>query len=237
MNLPPHRDLCSDQRGQLEIPPYLKTESRNTRDGCSLNPFAQILLASAFLLSGTHAATLHIQSIDPETLELSLSPDPDSYFYLRQSTDLTTYQPYAMALGETPNTWSIYLDEETPNRFFQARAISIFSPEDSDGDGIDDLYELRHPVLNPLDAFDAILDPDNNSQTYLQEYRAAYNLGDGKREAISDEVSVFTTRTFTGPAVEAISDEVSVFTTRPFTGPTMEAISDEVSVKNTSPVP
>lgn len=190
--------------------------------------------ASLFLVSGNGAAaTLNLQRLDAETLKLNLSQDPASYFFLRQTTDLSTYFPFAMVLGETPNFWYLYPDSETPARFFQARAISIFASEDTDGDGIDDLYEIRHPVLNPLDRYDAQLDPDNNGQNYLQEYRATYNLGDGKREAISAEVSVFATRPFTGPAVEAISDEVSVFTTRPFAGPAFETISDEVSVKKT----
>lgn len=182
---------------------------------------------SAFL----PAATLSIQRIDEESMELSLSPDPSSYFLLQQSTDLAAFLPYSMVLGETSNQWSIYPDPEVPTRFFRARIISIFAPEDTDGDGIDDLYEIRHPVLNPLDPSDASLDPDNNRQTYLNEYRATYNLGDGKREAVSSEVSVFTTRPFGGPAVETISDEVSVFTSRPFAGPGFEAISDEVSIQ------
>jgi hypothetical protein len=210
--------------------PGWKPGFQNSQDGRSPS---LILLAAALLISTSPAATLNIQPLDSETLQLSLTADPASYFLLRETSDLRTYFPYAMALGETPNTWNIFPNSETPTRFFQARAISIFAPEDTDGDGIDDLYELRHPVLNPLDPYDAALDPDNNGQTYLQEYRAAYNLGDGKREAISDEVSVFTTRPFTGPALEAISDEVSVFTTRPFTGPALEAFSDEVSVFTT----
>jgi hypothetical protein len=194
-------------------------------------------VGSACLLSASPAATLSIQPMDAETLRLSLPADPAFYFLLQQTTDLSEFFPYAMVLGETPNTWDIYPDSETPIRFFRARAISIFAPEDSDGDGIDDLYEIRHPVLNPLDPHDAVLDPDNNGQTYLQEYSAVYDLGDGKLEAISHEVSVFTTRPFTGPALEAISEEVSVFTTRPFAGPALEAISDEVSIKNTTTAP
>lgn len=203
---------------------------------------AVVALAATFVCallgpSRSLAATLSIESTGPETLELSISEDPASYFYLQQSTDLSAFQSFAMALGEIPNAWILYPDPETPARFFRARTISIFAPEDTDGDGIDDLYEIRHPVLNPLDPFDATLDPDINSQTYLEEYRSTYNLGDGKREAISDEVSVFTTRPFTGPSHEAISDEVSVFTTRPFAGPETEAISDEVSVEKSIPSP
>lgn len=197
------------------------------------------ILLSPILLAPLHsdAATLSIRSMNPETLELDLSEDPSSYFLVQQSTDLRSFFPYSMVLGITLNVWELYLDPDTPARFFRARAISIFAPEDSDGDGIDDIYEINHPVLNPLDPSDAGLDPGNDGKTYLQEYLERFGIGAPKREAVSNEVSVFTTRPFAGPAVEAISDEVSIFTSRPFTGPDVEAISEETSVKKIIPTP
>ena len=174
--------------------------------------FPLLLLA---ILPLAQAATLSIEPTGPETLNLHLAQDPASYFYLQQSTDLGHFTPFSMVLGETANDWNLYFDPETPSRFFRSRAISLFAPEDTDGDGLDDLYELRHPVLNPLDPTDGALDPDNNSLTFLDEYRLQYNLGDGKREAISDEVSTFTIRPFTGPPVEALSEEVSIEKTTP----------------------
>ena len=45
-------------------------------------------------------------------------------------------------------------------------------PIDSDGDGIDDVYELRHGVfLNPLDPADARLDFDHDGLSNLEEYQ------------------------------------------------------------------
>ena len=47
----------------------------------------------------------------------------------------------------------------------------IDQPLDSDADGIDDVYELRHPaILNPLDVADALNDPDGDGRTDLREY-------------------------------------------------------------------
>jgi len=194
-----------------------------------------VWLAAVIATTGIcRASTLSIQPTNPETLELHLPSNPIYYFYLQQSTDLRHFTPFSMVLGDAARTWTLST-EEIPSRFFTLRQISLFAPEDTDGDGIDDLYELRHPILNPLDPTDGDLDPDNNGLTHLQEYRLQYDLGDGKREAISGEVSVFTTRPFSGPTLETISDEVSVFTARPFTGPAMEAISEEVSTFTTRP--
>jgi hypothetical protein len=51
--------------------------------------------------------------------------------------------------------------------------VPIAHPLDSDGDGIDDVYELRHPpFLNPLDASDANQDFDGDGHSNLEDYRA-----------------------------------------------------------------
>lgn len=56
--------------------------------------------------------------------------------------------------------------------FFRLQQRSLNDPLDSDGDGIDDVYELRHaPMLNPVDATDAGQAPPGGSLTYLQSYR------------------------------------------------------------------
>ncbi len=45
-------------------------------------------------------------------------------------------------------------------------------PADLDGDGIDDLYEWSHAsILDPLDPLDALLDPDGDGRSTLEEYR------------------------------------------------------------------
>ena len=50
--------------------------------------------------------------------------------------------------------------------------MPITAPLDTDGDQIDDVYELRHrPLLDPLNPGDAALDPDRDGKTTLEEYR------------------------------------------------------------------
>lgn len=54
---------------------------------------------------------------------------------------------------------------------FRLRAIPIATPEDLDGDGMDDLYEVqRSHALNPLDATDALRDADGDGNSNLTEY-------------------------------------------------------------------
>lgn len=57
--------------------------------------------------------------------------------------------------------------------FYQMLAVPKNAPLDSDGDGLDDVYELTHPgILDPLSAADASEDPDDDGRTNLDEYRA-----------------------------------------------------------------
>lgn len=55
--------------------------------------------------------------------------------------------------------------------FYRVFQIAVDQPLDTDGDGLDDVYELRRPqVLNPLNVADAAQDPDGDGRTHLQEY-------------------------------------------------------------------
>lgn len=178
--------------------------------------------------STSRAATLSIESTGPDTARLRVAQDPSLYYRIQQSTDLRQFTVFAMVLGENQTSWDLYIDPELPARFFRSSALSVFAPGDYDDDGIDDVYEIRHPVLNPLDPSDAALDPDGNGMTYLQEYRAALALGTSAREVYSREVSTFN---FGAPIEAAISREVSIYN---FGAPlaATEAISREVSVFN-----
>ncbi len=56
--------------------------------------------------------------------------------------------------------------------YYRVIGVPLAQPVDTDGDGIDDVYELQTQGLNPLVAGDAqLLDPSGNGKTYLQVYK------------------------------------------------------------------
>jgi hypothetical protein len=60
--------------------------------------------------------------------------------------------------------------------FYRVREVPISRPLDSDGDRIDDVYELRHPsFLDPFDRADGAKDYDGDGKSNLEEYRAGSN--------------------------------------------------------------
>jgi hypothetical protein len=57
--------------------------------------------------------------------------------------------------------------------FYRVQRVPVAEPLTTDGDGIDDVYELQHrPSLNPLNAADAVLvDPNGGGLSVFQEYQ------------------------------------------------------------------
>lgn len=97
--------------------------------------------------------------------------DPQAYYVLYRSPSVTgSGSPEAATLGSA-------LEGSSPGPgpaavFFRVRRIALTEPLDLDGDGIHDVYELRHRVaLDPLDAHDASKDFDGDGQSNLQEFR------------------------------------------------------------------
>ena len=183
------------------------------------------LLAWLMTCAISQTATLTIHEDTQGSVNLHIDADPLSYFFLKQSTDLENFTPFSMVLGIQPTTWPLST-EDVPTRFFQVTQISLFAPEDSDGDGIDDVYEIRHPILNPLDGTDAALPSGNGMLTYLQEYRATFGFNTNPPEALSRAVSAFN---FGTAFDSAISREIDVFN---FGESLRSTISREVSVFN-----
>jgi len=107
--------------------------------------------------------------------------------------------------------------------------VSLFAPLDSDGDRIDDVYELQRPdILDPLDPDDALLDPDGNGLTHLEEYlRALFDL-DSPPQFHSREVSALN---LGAPlfALDAHSREISTFNLGSPSA-TLEAVSRSLTV-------
>lgn len=175
--------------------------------------------------------------VGPE-YRLTLQPSTTLYFGFQQTADL--YQPFTnvhMALG-TPGPIFGYTPAAGEIRaFLRARGISVSEPEDQDNDYLDDVWELQHPYLDPLnpnDAFAASPEPDAGGRSNLDYYffkRGTIRL----REVYSHEASVFNFGSPTA-AQEAISREASVFNFGSAPA-NVEAVGRELSVFNGESVP
>lgn len=99
--------------------------------------------------------------------------EPFYYVLERIETD-GRHTPVDMMLGfegEATMTDPAPQAGATPDSYF-IRNIPLDRPQDGDGDGIDDVYELQHAdFLDPQDPADASLDWDNDGFTNLAEYQ------------------------------------------------------------------
>lgn len=179
---------------------------------------ALLFLLAETALAGTDFITFH-QNVSEGQLRVrfDLAPDLDSYYILDESTNLTQFTPRAMLYGGGTNAWNFTITlGDKPQTFWRARRVPASTPLDVDGDGIDDLYELRHG-LNPLDATDASQPSgynDFNGQplTWLDQYRYNFQHNLTLYDTVSREVSGFN---FGQPTAnyEALSRETSLFNT------------------------
>ena len=156
-------------------------------------------------------------SAESLTVNFHLTPDLGSYYILDAGTSLTSLRPAMAYYGGSTNAWSwtLALGGSEPT-FWAVQRIPAATPLDSDGDGLDDLFELTHG-LNPLDPSDAnhdshLVDADNNPLTWLQAYHYNFINNIKVYDVVSREVSSFNFGQATA-TYEAISREVSVFNT------------------------
>ncbi len=166
---------------------------------------------------------------------VEFAEDPGAYYLLQFSHDLITWESADMSLG-TPSELQIV--PGVPKGFFRAIPYSKFAPLDTDGDGIDDAYELSHPnILDPLDPSDGSkLSPGGGGLTNYQVYLNLFRITSYKiLQREGREVSIFN---FGSPSAtfEANTREQSIFN---FGSPsaTFEASSKEVSLYNGQAVP
>ena len=193
-------------------------------------------LLALVLIAGSQAqaATLTL-SMQPITdgYQLTATGEVGTYLILQSSTDLTTFYPVQMETVTPQGSvgFAILAPRDIATgqlrQFFKVRPVSVYAPEDTDGDLLDDLYEIQHPFLNPLNAADAALIVPGKAISYLQEYRDIYGFSSDPPRVYSREVSTFNSGR---PMEAALSREVSVFSSGG-----MSAIhSREVSIFNFS---
>ena len=198
-----------------------------------------VLLATTLISLVMHKASgvADIQiDRDNETIRFATVSDTATYYILYRSQDLSIYTALAIDFASNTPIWEIDVTEVPEQReFYGIGPVSLFAPQDSDGDRIDDVYELLNPdILDPLNTFDANLDPDNNGKTHLQEYLERFDLGSAP-QFYAREITIFNFGTPFG-GQDAISREYTAFN---FGSPSasMEAISRMLSVYKGSGAP
>jgi hypothetical protein len=135
--------------------------------------------------------------------------DASSYYILYGGTVMTNIsQPISLALGPAG---ALSLQDTSPQlsaQFYRVAQIPLTQPLDSDGDGIDDVFELTYPgCLNPLGATDASPDCDGDGRSNLQEYFDGTNpiLADAAPRLIINEVDYDQIGTDTTEFVEVLN--------------------------------
>lgn len=195
---------------------------------------------------------------DRPAVLVSVAPDPASYFILERSGDCVTFVDSGIALGRDGAVWRYSIPVESTAGFFRVRVVNVFAVQDADADGIDDLYELEHPLclnpFNPADASQQCLQAGySNLQVYLRDLyggpagvqffgreMTVFNFGHptAQFEAMSSEVSVYNANPGSGPPAtdlsQVFSREATVWN---FGSPSarVEAMSPELSVYNARP--
>ena len=199
-----------------------------------------VALLSVFVPINSAPNALALDTIKSFRIEngmaiVEFADNPGTYYLLEESGDFLNWGPADMSLG-LPS--ELELDPNAPRRLFRVIPFSQFAPLDSDGDGMDDVYELNNPdILNPLDPSDGSkLNPSGSGMTNYQHYLLLFGITSYKiLQREGREVSLFN---FGSPSAtfEANSREQSLFN---FGSPsaTFEANSREISIFNGEAVP
>ncbi len=156
----------------------------------------------------TQAAELRIAGVRVDAadrLQVTAPADAASYYVLRRGSDLGDLQaPVALALG-TAATITLTDPATMQGRsaaFYRLQQVPLAQPLDSDGDGIDDVFELRNPAfLNPLRAADAAEDFDDDGVSNLAEFRAGTPLD------VDSRPTAVTTSPFPGEGDVSVNRE------------------------------
>lgn len=127
---------------------------------------------------------------------LEFQNDTNSYFVLYRGDTVTNLSPIVLELGADAGGMLVdpeSFDGENATRFFFIHKVPLAAPVDTDGDGIDDLYELAFPgILDPLNAADGEEDPDKDDLTNVEEYMFGTNpeLADSDGDGWIDSIEI-----------------------------------------------
>ena len=124
--------------------------------------------------------------------EVNFSGNPASYYILYRGTVVTNIsQPITMALGAAGVLQLRDISAQAAAGFYRVLEVPQNQPLDTDGDGMDDVFELNHAgCLDPLDPTDASADCDGDGRSNLQEYFEGTNpmVADATPKLVINEI-------------------------------------------------
>jgi hypothetical protein len=183
-----------------------------------LLPFITLVNAAVWMGAlSTRAQTFSITNftLGPTGVRtLQFPTDTNSYYILYAGAVVTNInQPIAINLGASG---TLQFQDPSPQlaaQFYRVRQVPLNLPLDTDGDGMDDVFELNYPgCLNPLDPSDATVDCDGDGRSNLQEYYDGTNpiLADALPRLVINEVDYDTVGTDTTEFLELLNKGTNI---------------------------
>lgn len=113
-------------------------------------------------------------------MSVSVESDTNSYYLLNGGAAATgLFNAVDIGLGASPFTVLTDGSLMDASFFYHVARNALASPQDTDEDGIDDVFELRLPAyLDALDAADALEDADMDTVSNVSEYERGTDLTD-----------------------------------------------------------
>jgi alpha-tubulin suppressor-like RCC1 family protein len=128
-------------------------------------------------------------------LRISFNARTNTYVILQKTESLAvSARPISMRLGGG-TTDDFRVSPTATAVFYRLLSVPRSLPMDTDGDGIDDVFELRHPAeLDPLNPSDAPLDADGDGLNNVAHYREI-RFARGKRRIAAGDHHFLALRT------------------------------------------
>lgn len=134
----------------------------------------------AILIGGLAGASVRAQSIrlteirrEAGSVVVTFQAETNAYYLLQHGAALPNLSnTVAASLGVSGNGTLRHTNASGATGFYRAIELPLDEPRDSDGDVIDDVYELQTAGLNPFNPADALQSaPGGGGRTYLDIYR------------------------------------------------------------------
>jgi len=138
---------------------------------------------SATVAVPANAEPFRITTIQVSTeglIAVGFPADTSAYYVLYRGAALDTLDhPVSLVLETAAVAQLADPDAAGGIRFYRVRQVPVNESLDLDGDGMHDLFELRHRlILNPLDPLDGVQKPDSDARNNKEERRRPLCRGD-----------------------------------------------------------